>query len=71
MTEAEQRLAEVRVAISAVLKNGQRLRRADREIQLAELNSLRLLEKQYADQVALEQAARARRGRNRISYVGL
>ncbi|MBF8650729.1 UNVERIFIED_ORG: hypothetical protein J2W65_002789 [Pseudomonas parafulva] len=71
MTEAEQRLAEVRAAISAVLKNGQRLRRADREIQLAELNSLRLLEKQYADQVALEQAARARRGRNRISYVGL
>lgn len=71
MTEAAQRLAEVRAAISAVLKNGQRLRRADREIQLAELNSLRLLEKQYADQVALEQAARARRGRNRISYVGL
>ncbi|MGJ7475111.1 hypothetical protein ACSFEV_15190 [Pseudomonas fulva] len=71
MTEAQQRLAEVRAAISAVLKNGQRLRRADREIQLAELNSLRLLEKQYADQVALEQAARARRGRNRISYVGL
>lgn len=71
MTEAEQRLAEVRAGISAVLKNGQRLRRADREIQLAELNSLRLLEKQYADQVALEQAARARRGRNRISYVGL
>ncbi|WP_296263956.1 MULTISPECIES: hypothetical protein [unclassified Pseudomonas] len=71
MTEAEQRLAEVRAAISAVLKNGQRLRRADREIQLAELNSLRLLEKQYADQVALEQAGRARRGRNRISYVGL
>ncbi|WP_060482048.1 hypothetical protein [Pseudomonas sp. NBRC 111119] len=71
MTEAEQRLAEVRAAISAVLKNGQRLRRADREVQLAELNSLRLLEKQYADQVALEQAARARRGRNRVSYVGL
>jgi len=71
MTEAEQRLAEVRVAISAVLKNGQRLRRADREIQLAELNSLRLLEKQYADQVSLEQAARARRGRSRISYVGI
>ncbi|MFK3720370.1 hypothetical protein ACI2J9_12420 [Pseudomonas fulva] len=71
MTEAEQRLSEVKAAISAVLKNGQRLRRADREIQLAELNSLRLLEKQYADQVALEQAARARRGRNRISYVGL
>lgn len=71
MTEAELRLAEVRAAISAVLKNGQRLRRADREVQLAELNSLRLLEKQYAEQVAQEQAARMRRGRNRISYVGI
>ncbi|MBH3412841.1 MULTISPECIES: hypothetical protein [Pseudomonas] len=71
MTEAQQRLAEVRAAISAVLKNGQRLRRSDRELQLAELNSLRLLEKQYADQVAAEQAATKGRGRNRISYVGL
>lgn len=71
MTEAEQRLAEVRAAISAVLKNGQRLRRADREVQLAELNSLRLLEKQYAEQVMQEQAPRTRRGRNRISYVGI
>nr|WP_312623676.1 hypothetical protein [Pseudomonas juntendi] len=71
MTEAEQRLAEVRAAISAVLKNGQRLRRADREVQLAELNSLRLLEKQYAEQVMQEQAARTHRGRNRISYVGI
>ncbi|WP_110969280.1 hypothetical protein [Pseudomonas huaxiensis] len=71
MTEAQQRLAEVRAAISAVLKNGQRLRRADREVQMAELNSLRLLEKQYADQVAQEQAALQRQGRNRISYLGL
>jgi len=71
MTEAQQRLAEVRAAISAVLKNGQRLRRSDREIQLAELNSLRLLEKQYADQVAAEQAANQGRGRSRISYVGI
>ncbi len=71
MTEAQQRLAEVRAAISAVLKNGQRLRRSDRELQLAELNSLRLLEKQYAEQVAAEQAATQGRARNRISYVGL
>lgn len=71
MTEAQQRLAEVRAAISAVLQNGQRLRRSDRELQLAELNSLRLLEKQYADQVAAEQAALQGRGRNRISYVGI
>lgn len=71
MTDAQQRLQEVRAAISAVLKNGQRLRRADREVQMAELNSLRLLEKQYADQVAAESAALQRRGRNRVSYVGI
>ena len=71
MTEAQQRLDEVRAAISRVLKNGQRLRRQDREVQLAELNSLRLLEKQYAEQVAQERAAQQGRGRNRISYVGL
>ncbi|MEX5353643.1 hypothetical protein WCE02_20095 [Pseudomonas juntendi] len=71
MTEAQQRLAEVRAAISAVLQNGQRLRRNDRELQLAELNSLRLLERQYAEQVAVEQAQLQGRGRNRISYVGI
>lgn len=71
MTEAQQRLDEVRAAISRVLKNGQRLRRQDREVQLAELNSLRLLEKQYVEQVAQERAALQGRGRNRISYVGL
>lgn len=71
MTDAQKRLAEVRAAISRVLKNGQRLRRQDREVQLAELNSLRLLEKQYADEVAREQAALLGRGRNRVSYVGI
>ncbi|UPF02910.1 hypothetical protein MXB02_20390 [Pseudomonas mosselii] len=71
MTDAQQRLAEVRAAISRVLKNGQRLRRQDREVQLAELNSLRLLEKQYADEVAREQAALLGRGRNRVSYMGI
>ncbi|MDO7900634.1 hypothetical protein ACE1YR_00705 [Pseudomonas sp. K1(2024)] len=71
MTDAQQRLDEVRAAISRVLKNGQRMRRQDREVQLAELNSLRLLEKQYAQEVAQEKAALQGRGRNRISYVGL
>jgi hypothetical protein len=71
MTEAQKRLDEVRAAISRVLKNGQRLRRQDREVQLAELNSLRLLEKQYAEQVAQEQAALVGRGRNRVSYAGI
>ncbi|MBC3436072.1 hypothetical protein HU735_11680 [Pseudomonas sp. BW16M2] len=71
MTDAQKRLAEVRAAISRVLKNGQRLRRQDREVQLAELSSLRMLEKQYADEVAREQAALLGRGRNRVSYVGI
>ncbi|KTC34259.1 hypothetical protein AO265_34180 [Pseudomonas sp. ABAC61] len=71
MTDAQQRLAEVRAAISAVLQTGQRLRRADREIQLAELNSLRLLERQYVADVAAEQAALQRRGRSRVSYMGI
>ncbi|OPG73082.1 hypothetical protein B1219_08325 [Pseudomonas ogarae] len=71
MTDAQLRLAEVRAAISDVLKKGQRLRRADREVQLVELNSLRLLEKQYAEQVANEQAALRGRGRNRVSYLGI
>ncbi|AZD00690.1 hypothetical protein [Pseudomonas chlororaphis] len=71
MTDAQQRLADVRAAISRVLKNGQRLRRQDREVQLAELNSLRLLEKQYAEEVVAEQALLQGRGRNRISYVGI
>ncbi|MEH6412679.1 MULTISPECIES: hypothetical protein [Pseudomonas] len=71
MTDAQQRLDEVRAAISNVLKNGQRLRRQDREVQLAELNSLRLLEKQYATEVAAETAARQGRGRNRVCYVGI
>ncbi|WP_412460196.1 hypothetical protein ACK2SD_15060 [Pseudomonas sp. SC11] len=71
MTDAQQRLDEVRAAISRVLKNGQRMRRQDREVQLAELNSLRLLEKQYAQEVAQEKAALQGRSRNRISYVGL
>lgn len=71
MTDAQQRLAEVRAAISDVLKKGQRLKRADREMQRAELDSLRLLEQQYATEVALEQAAAQGRGRNRISYMAI
>ncbi|PBP42780.1 hypothetical protein CCL14_06565 [Pseudomonas syringae] len=69
MTDAQMRLEQVRAAISDVLKKGQRLRRADREIYRAELDSLRLLEQQYAKEVALEQASQQGRGRNRISYM--
>ncbi|MCL6307014.1 hypothetical protein M3R28_08875 [Pseudomonas syringae] len=69
MTDAQMRLEQVRAAISDVLKKGQRLKRADREIYRAELDSLRLLEQQYGKEVALEQASLQGRGRNRISYM--
>lgn len=71
MTDVQQRLAEVRAAISDVLKKGQRLKRADREMQRAELASLRMLEQQYANEVAREQAAAMGRGRSRVSYVAI
>ncbi|MDI6527722.1 hypothetical protein QMA71_19465 [Pseudomonas otitidis] len=68
-TEAEQRLAEVRQAIKEVMSKGQRLRKGDREIQRAELASLRVLENQYLNQVTTELARS--RGRNRISYLSI
>lgn len=68
MTEAQQRLAEVRASIKAILEKGQRVRRGDREVQRAELASLRILEAQVAKEVANENAARLGRGRSRISY---
>lgn len=70
MTEAEQRLAEVRAAINQILKGGQRIRRGDREVQRAELASLRILEEQYNKAVSNEKAL-ARRGRNRINYLSI
>jgi len=68
MTEAQQRLAEVRASIKAILEKGQRVRRGDREVQRAELASLRILEAQVAKEVANESAALLGRGRSRISY---
>jgi uncharacterized protein involved in exopolysaccharide biosynthesis len=69
MTEAEKRLAEVRAAISQILENGQSVRKGDREVRRAELNSLRILEEQYSTQVARDAAAK--RGRNRITYMSI
>ncbi|MFP6861246.1 hypothetical protein [Pseudomonas sp.] len=68
MTEAQQRLADVRASIKAILEKGQRVRRGDREVQRAELASLRILEAQVAKEVANENAALLGRGRSRISY---
>ena len=68
MTDAEQRLADVRAAIKDILDKGQRVRKGDREMQRAELASLRILESQVAKEVANENAALMGRGRSRISY---
>lgn len=68
MTEAQQRLADVRAAIKDILEKGQEVRRGDRQLKRGELESLRTLEAQYARDVAAEQLAQ-RGARNRISYV--
>ncbi|PNG11877.1 hypothetical protein [Stutzerimonas stutzeri] len=66
MTEAEQRLAEVRAAISRILNEGQVIRKADRSVQYAELTALQKQEAQLQQQISS-----AKRGRNRISYVSI
>lgn len=48
MSTAKQRLDEVRAAIKVILEKGQSVRKADRQIERAELASLRMLEQQYA-----------------------
>ena len=68
MTEAQQRLADVRAAINAILEKGQSVRKADRELRRADLASLRMLEEQYARAEAAERLAQ-RGARNRIHYV--
>lgn len=69
-TETQQRLAECRAAIKSILENGQRVRKADREVQYAELAALRALENTLATEAAAEQA-RLTRGRNRIRYLSI
>lgn len=68
MTEAQQRLANVRAAIKDILEKGQSIRKDGRELRRADLDSLRALEAQYGRDVAAEQLAR-RGARNRIGYV--
>jgi len=65
MTTAQERLDNVRAEIDEVLRKGQRLRKGDREVQRAELASLRMLEEQYAKQAGREAAAK--NGRPRIA----
>lgn len=61
MSTAQQRLDEVRAAISDILKKGQSVRKGDRQVDRAQLASLRMLEEQYA--AVAEQEARAGRPR--------
>lgn len=68
MTTAQARLAEVRQSISDVLTQGQSIRKDGRELRMADLDTLRRLEKQY-EQAALNEAQAARRRpRNRVYY---
>ncbi|AHH52636.1 preprotein translocase subunit SecA [Pseudomonas aeruginosa YL84] len=63
MSTAQQRLDEVRVAIQDILKKGQSVRKGDRQVDRAQLASLRILEQQYAAAAAQEAAANNRRSR--------
>lgn len=63
MSTAQQRLAEVRASIKDVLENGQSMRKGDRQLDRAQLASLRILEEQYAKAAALEVAAASTRPR--------
>lgn len=54
MASAKQRLDEVRAAISDILNKGQSVRKGDRQIDRAQLASLRILEDQYAVQAEQE-----------------
>lgn len=57
MSTAQQRLAEVRASITDILENGQSVRKGDRQLDRAQLASLRILEEQYAKAAAQEIAA--------------
>lgn len=68
MTDYRTRLAAVQAAIDAVLEGGQLVRYGERQVTMADLEQLRLLEREYTSQVAAQANARAGRGRARISY---
>lgn len=70
-TEARLRLDEVRAAISRIVNGAQSTRLGERQVNRADLNSLRLLEQQYAQEVAAEESRARGRGRNRITYMSI
>lgn len=63
MSNAQQRLDDVRAAIKDILEKGQSIRKGDRQVDRAQLASLRILEEQYVDQAAKEIAASSTRPR--------
>lgn len=71
ISEARRRLEEVRSAISRIVNGAQSVRYGERQVNRADLESLRRLEEQYAREVAAEDARLIGRGRNRITYLGI
>lgn len=68
MTTADKRLQDVRQAIHDVLTHGQSIQKDGRVLKLADLNALRLLEKQYLQAATAESNSAQRKPRNRIYY---
>lgn len=68
MPTAANRLADVRASIKEVLTYGQSIQKDGRVLKLADLNALRLLEKQYARDAATESSSAQRKPRNRVYY---
>lgn len=68
MPTAESRLAAVRASITEVLTYGQSIQKDGRVLKLAELASLRMLEKQYMQTAAAEAKSAHRKPRNRVYY---
>lgn len=63
MTEAQQRLADVRAAIHDILTKGQAITKDGRKLERAQLASLRMLESQYVADAGQESALSGRRSR--------
>lgn len=70
MSTAQQRLDEVRAAIRDILSKGQSVRKGDRQVDRAQLASLRVLEELYAEDASREAAATSKRPRQVRLYSG-
>jgi hypothetical protein len=70
MDTAQQRLDEVREAIKVILRKGQSVRKGDRQIDHAQLASLRILEAEYAQAAQFEAVANSHRPRQIRLYSG-